>query len=140
MKKTKDYHIGYVCGVFDMFHVGHLNLLNKAKTFCDILIVGVNSDELTETYKGKRPIINQDDRMAVVRGIESVDEVVLVDYHNDSSMLAWSLYHFDVQFCGDDHEDELQEVKVKLQERGSDLVFFPYTEGISSTMIRNKLK
>ncbi len=140
MEAIGHYHVGYVCGVFDLFHVGHLNLLRRCKEHCDYLIVGVNSDELSEVYKNRRPVIPEDQRMAVVAGIRYVDEVVLVDFHNESPSLVYSLYHNDVQFCGDDHEEALQPMKAWLREHGSDMVFFPYTTSTSSTMIRKKMK
>lgn len=133
------YKVGYICGVYDLFHVGHLNILRRCKEHCDYLIVGIDSDDLTEVYKSRRPVINERDRMEIVRGIKYVDEVVLVDFHNDSPQLAWDLYHFDVQFCGDDHESALQDAKKYLRERGSDMVFFPYTKGISTTQLRTSL-
>ncbi|MCR5765899.1 MAG: adenylyltransferase/cytidyltransferase family protein [Treponema sp.] len=140
MNKIGHYKVGYICGVYDLFHAGHLAILRRCKEHCDYLIVGINSDNLTETSKKKRPVINEKDRMDIVGSIRYVDEVVLVDFHNHSPELAWSLYHFDVQFCGDDHEKELQVQKKWLQERGSDLVFFPYTKRVSTTKLRQQLK
>lgn len=134
------YHIGYVCGVYDLFHIGHLNLLKRCKYHCDYLIVGVNSDELTEFYKKRKPVINEKERMAIVEAIKYVDEVVLVDFHNENSKLAYSLYKFDVQFCGDDHEARLCNTREWLRKSGSDMVFFPYTTSTSSTMLRAKIK
>ena len=134
------YKVGYICGVFDLFHIGHLNILKRCKEHCDYLIVGIDSDALTEVYKTRPPVISQEDRMAIVKAIRYVDEVVLVDFHNHSPQLAWDLYHFDVQFCGDDHVQELDEAKRFLRQHGSDLVFFPYTQRISSTMLRGQLK
>ena len=139
INKITHYKIGYICGVFDLFHIGHLNILRRCKEYCDYLIVGVDSDDLTETFKSKRPAINQDDRMEIIRAIRYVDEVVLVDYHNYSPRLAWDLYRFDVQFCGDDHVSELDGEKRFLREHGSDLVFLPYTKRISSTMIKKQI-
>ncbi len=132
------YNTGYICGVFDLFHAGHLAILRRCREHCDRLIVGVDSDDLTELYKSRRPVINQDDRMDIIRAIRYVDEAVLVDFHNDSPERAWELYRFDVQFCGDDHEKALQGARIWLREHGSDLVFFPYTKRISSTMIRKQ--
>lgn len=74
----KHYHIGYTQGVFDMFHIGHLNLLNHAKECCDILLVGVNADALVQEYKHKTPVIREDQRLAIVRNIKSVDDAFLV--------------------------------------------------------------
>ena len=139
LNTIRHYKTGYICGVYDLFHVGHLNILRRCKEHCDYLIVGIDSDELTEFYKAKKPTISLDDRMEIVRAIRYVDEVVLVDFHNHSPQLAWNLYHFDVQFCGDDHEKELQAERRFLQENGSDLVFLPYTKRISSSMIKKQL-
>lgn len=140
LENIKHYKVGYVCGVFDLFHAGHLTLLKRCKKYCDYLIVGVDSDELTDVYKNRRPIISQEDRMDIIRELRCVDEVVLVDYHNESPLLAWSIYNFDVQFCGDDHEEALLGMREELRNRGSDMVFFPYTQRTSTTKIRNELK
>jgi len=140
IKSIGQYKVGYVCGVFDLFHVGHLNLLKRCKEHCDYLIVGVDSDDLTEVYKKKRPIISEIDRMEIVKAIKYVDEVVLVDFHNESPMLAYSLYKYDVQFCGDDHEEALYDTRTRLREQGADMVFFPYTQSTSSTKIKNIMK
>ena len=140
LNKIKYYKTGYICGVFDLFHAGHLAILKRCKQFCDYLIVGIDSDDLTETFKNRRPVINEQDRMEIVRAIRYVDEVVLVDYHNDSPQLAWSLYHFDVQFCGDDHETQLDDARRFLQSNGSDLVFLPYTKRVSTTKLRDQLQ
>ena len=133
------YNTGYICGVFDLFHAGHLAILRRCREHCDRLIVGVDSDDLTELYKSRRPVINQDDRMDIIRAIRYVDEAVLVDFHNDSPERAWELYHFDVQFCGDDHEQGLKEARMWLREHESDMVFLPYTKRISTTMLRKGL-
>lgn len=140
LSKIGHYKTAYICGVFDLFHAGHLNILRRCKEHCDYLIVGVDSDDLTECYKSKRPAISQEDRMEIVKAIRYVDEVVLVDFHNHSPRLAWDLYRFDVQFCGDDHQGKLDEEKRFLQEHGSDLIFLPYTKRISSTMIKKKIE
>ena len=70
----KRYHIGYTTGVFDMFHIGHLNILKNAKRMCDYLIVGVSTDELVQQYKGKTPIIRFDERLEIVKAIRYVDK------------------------------------------------------------------
>ena len=139
LEDIKHYNRGYVCGVFDLFHVGHLNLLERCKKYCDYLIVGVDSDDLTEVYKNRRPVIPENERMRIISALKCVDEVVLVDFHNESPMLAYSIYKHDVQFCGDDHEEALQGMKAWLKEQGSDMVFFPYTQSTSTTKIRNQL-
>lgn len=134
------YHIGYVCGAYDLFHVGHLRLLKRCKEHCDYLIVGIDSDELVESYKNRRPCIPEDERLEIVKAIKYVDDAVIVDYHNVDTKNAWELYQFDVQFCGDDHEDDMQNTKKYLQSLGSDMVFFSYTMSTSSTKIKAKIK
>ena len=96
----KKYKTGYTQGVFDMFHVGHLNLLNNAKEYCETLIVGVNSDKLVQNYKHKTPVINENDRMEIVRNIKSVDKVILADTLDKMEMLK--KIHFDAIFIGSD--------------------------------------
>lgn len=134
------YHIGYVSGAYDLFHVGHLRLLKRCKEHCDYLIVGVDSDELVEIYKNKKPCIPEEERLEIVKAVKYVDDAVIVDYHNANVANAWDLYQFDVQFCGDDHEGILQDRKKYLQSLGSDMVFFPYTMSTSSTKIRKQIQ
>ena len=134
------YHVGYVCGAYDLFHVGHLRLLKRCKEHCDYLIVGIDSDELVEYYKNRKPYIPEEERLEIVRAVKYVDDAVMVDYHNMDTKNAWELYQFDVQFCGDDHEEALRDRKKYLQSLGSDMVFFPYTMSTSSTQIRAKIQ
>ncbi len=132
----KKYKIGYTQGVYDMFHIGHLNLLNHAKEYCEHLIVGVNSDELVEEYKHKKPVINEADRAEIVRNIKAVDEVVIARTLDKEKALE--LYHFDAIFIGDDWKGNprWEQTKVDLARHGVDLVFLPHTEGVSSTQLR----
>lgn len=132
----KQYKRGYTQGVYDMFHIGHLNLLNNAKNYCDYLIVGVNSDKLVEEYKHKTPVINENERAEIVRNIKSVDEVVIA--HDLDKLSAFSLYHFDVIFIGDDWKGNprWEQTRIDLAEIGVDLIFLPHTEGVSSTELR----
>lgn len=137
----KKYNVGFTAGVFDLFHIGHLNLLKRCKEECEYLIVGVMTDDFTEHQKGNKPYIPVAERMDILRAIRYVDEVVQVDYHNTCKPDAWKLYHFDVCFTGDDHKLEagfLQEQKA-LRKLGSELVFFPYTKSTSSTQIKKKM-
>lgn len=136
----KPYHIGYVPGVYDLFHVGHLNLLERCKSRCDYLIVGVLTDELVEYYKGRAPVINYEDRARIIAALSLVDEVVPVDFSNTDKLDAWRQLHYDCHFSGDDHLGHWDAIRTELKKRGSEMEFFPYTSGISSTQIRNGLE
>lgn len=135
----KKYNVGYTTGVFDMFHIGHLNILKRAKEQCEFLIVGVTTDELVLAYKNKQPVIPFSERVAIVESIKYVDKVV--PQENMDKMAAWEKYKFDVIFHGSDwkgtamwNEYERQFAKV-----GVDIVYFPYTKGTSSTLLREVL-
>lgn len=136
--------VGYTAGVYDMFHIGHLNLLKNAKKYCDYLIVGVNSDETTHEYKGKYPVVDEDNRRAIVDSIKYVDKTIIVNapVHIDHAnrIFAYEKFHPDLIFIGDDHREEMrwQEVDKYLRARGSRVVFLPYTESTSSTILRKK--
>ncbi|MBQ6222760.1 MAG: adenylyltransferase/cytidyltransferase family protein [Solobacterium sp.] len=133
---TKKYKVGYTQGVYDMFHIGHLNLLNHAKEHCDYLIVGVNADELVEDYKHKLPVIHEQDRFEIVSNIKAVDECKIV-YTLDKVEL-WKQLHFDAIFIGDDWKGNARWEKTAedLAVYGVDVVFLPYTQGVNSTMLR----
>jgi glycerol-3-phosphate cytidylyltransferase len=135
----KKYKIGYTAGVFDLFHVGHLNLLRNAKEYCDFLIVGVNSDDLTLSYKGKRPTMPQQERLAIVESIRYVDNAVLRDSLDKIS--AWQEFKFDALFIGSDwkNTDRWNETEKQMTERGVDVIYLPYTKGTSSTLINEVL-
>lgn len=139
--EPKRYHIGYVAGVFDLFHIGHLNLLRRAKEQCDYLIVGVVTDEQVVSTKKTRPYIPFDERLAIVQACRYVDEAVEIPADKPGTEDAFYRYHFDAQFSGSDYENDQYwlEKKEFLQQHGSDLVFFPYTEGTSSTEIKDRL-
>ena len=134
----KKYKIGYTQGTFDMFHIGHLNLLKHAKEYCDILIVGVNADKLVEEYKHKTPVINQDERADILKAIRYVDNVVICETLKKTEMHKW--IHFDAIFIGDDWKgnDRWAETERNLKEVGADVVFLSYTKGVSSTMLREE--
>jgi glycerol-3-phosphate cytidylyltransferase len=138
----KPYKIGYIAGVFDLFHVGHLNLLRRAKDKSEHLIVGVLTDELVFHFKKKLPVIDQNDRREIIQAIRYVDQTVLVSFENIDKMKAWELYRFDCLFSGDDWKNEPVwiEDKKRLNEVGSNIEFFPYTQGISTTQLRNLLQ
>ncbi|MBR5349022.1 MAG: adenylyltransferase/cytidyltransferase family protein [Lachnospiraceae bacterium] len=132
----KKYKVGYTQGVYDMFHIGHLNLLNRAKEQCEYLIVGVNADALVEEYKHKTPIIRETERAEIVRNIKAVDEVVIA--HTLDKQTALDLYRFDAIFIGDDWKGNprWEQTRIDLAKQGVDLVFLPHTAGVSSTELR----
>lgn len=125
--------IGYTTGVYDMFHIGHLNVIRRAKEQCDYLIVGVSTDELVQREKNKTPVIPFAERAEIVSAIKYVDQVV--PQVDKNKFGAWEKYRFDVMFVGDDwkgtavwngYEKQFAEVGVKI-------VYLPHTDGISST-------
>lgn len=130
--------IGYTTGVYDLFHVGHVNLLRRAKEQCDYLIVGVTTDELV-SYKHKRAVIPFEERAKIVEAIRYVDKVV--PQENMNKMEAWEKYHFDVMFVGDDWKgtDKWNKIEEDLAAVGAKVVYFPYTKGTSSTLINETL-
>lgn len=134
----KKYKVGYTTGVFDMFHIGHLNILKNAKSQCDYLIVGVTTDELV-SYKNKQAIIPHEERMAIVEAIKYVDKVV--PQEDMDKMGAWKEHQFDVMFVGSDWQgtDKWNAFEKQFAEVGTDIVYFPYTKGTSSTQLRNVL-
>lgn len=135
----KKYKIGYTTGVYDMFHIGHLNLLKRAKEQCEYLIVGVTTDELV-SYKNKKAVIPHEERMAIVESIMYVDQVVSQD--SMDKMSVWEKYQFEVMFVGSDWKgtDKWNELERQFQMVGVDIVYFPYTEGTSSTNLRVALE
>lgn len=131
----KKYEVGYTTGVFDMFHIGHLNILRKAKAQCNHLIVGVTVDEVVESYKNKTPVIPFEERMQIVGAIKYVDEVV--PQMSMDKMKAWQKLHFDVMFHGDDWKGSAMYEKIvkDFAAVGVDVVFLPHTEGVSSSKL-----
>lgn len=139
--RSKKYHIGYVAGVFDLFHVGHLNLLRRAKEQCDYLIVGVVNDESVIKNKKTKSFIPFDERIEIVGACKYVDEAVEIPTDYADTEEAYQRYHFDVQFSGNDYENDPDWIakKAYLQQHGAEMVFFPYTERVSSTKIKRQL-
>ena len=135
----KKYKIGYTTGVFDMFHIGHLNILKKAKENCEYLIVGVSTDELVKISKNKTPIIPFEERIQIVGSIKYVDAVV--PQENKDKIAAYEKYHFDAMFVGDDWKGSelFTKCEEELNKRGSEVIYFPYTKGTSSTILREKV-
>lgn len=132
----KKYKIGYTQGVYDMFHIGHLNLINQAKERCEYLIVGVNSDQLVERYKNKTPVICQEDRRTIVANIKAVDQAVIADTLDKTKMLK--KLGFDAVFIGDDWKgsERWQKTEEELSRFGVDVVYLAHTPDISSTALR----
>ncbi len=141
-KEEKKYHIGYIAGVFDLYHIGHLNMFRRAKEQCDYLIVGVVSDEGVRINKKKEPFIPFDERIEMVRSCRYVDEAVEIPFVYCRTPDAFEKYHFDVQFSGSDYANDPDWLAMKdyLEQRGSTMVFFPYTEKTSSTKIKELIE
>lgn len=139
MERTEKTIIGYTTGVFDMFHIGHLNILKRAKEQCDYLIVGVSTDEVVEEYKKKTPIIKFEERIAIVEAIKYVDEVV--PQTTMDKMEAWKQLKFDVMFHGSDWKgsDMYNHIIEKFNNIGVQVIFLPHTEGVSSTLLTEVL-
>lgn len=131
--------IGYTTGVFDMFHVGHLNILKQAKENCDYLIVGVSTDELVLKDKNKLPVIGYDDRVKIIKELKCVDQVV--PQINKDKIEAWSKYKFDKMFVGSDWKGTTlwNHLEKQFEPLGVEIVYFNHTDGISSTILRDRL-
>ncbi|MCR5223228.1 MAG: adenylyltransferase/cytidyltransferase family protein [Lachnospiraceae bacterium] len=134
----KKYHVGYIAGVFDLYHIGHLNMFRHAKEMCDYLIVGVVSDEGVKRFKKVQTFVPFEERIEMVRSCRYVDEAVEIPYLFNGSQDAWRMHHFDVQFSGSDYQNDpgFENYKKFLEEHGATLEFFPYTQSTSSTQLR----
>ena len=135
----KKYKVGYVQGSFDMFHIGHLNLIKNAKSICDYLIVGVNSDELMKSFKHKTPIIPEDERLEIIEAIRYVDEAHIVT--NRDKLEALDKFHYQALIMGEDWKgtDFYKKVEQQLKEKNAEVVYFPYTKTTSSTLLRDAI-
>ena len=131
--------IGYTTGVFDLFHIGHLNILRRAKEQCDYLIVGVSTDECAESYKHKKPYLSYEERAEIVAAIKYVDEVVPQTTMDKVQFLKQR--HFDVMFHGDEWKgtELYNHYEIEFAKEGATIVYLPHTEGISTSEIRSKL-
>lgn len=131
--------IGYTTGVYDLFHVGHLNILRRSKELCDYLIVGVSTDDLVRCEKHKNPIVPFEDRVEIVKAIRYVDEVV--PQINKNKLEAYKKYHFDRMFVGSDWKgtDAWNTYEEQLSPFGVEIVYLPHTDGVSSTLLTNAL-
>lgn len=138
----KKYHIGYIAGVFDLFHMGHLNMFRRAKEQCDYLIVGVVSDESVMVNKKTMPYMPFEERIELVRSCRYVDEAVALPTYNGDTDEAYRRYQFDVQFSGSDYADDPVWLakKAYLEKRGAEMVFFPYTQSTSSSQLKELIQ
>lgn len=139
-KKMSDIRIGYTAGVYDMFHIGHLNVIRRARERCDRLIVAVSTDELVEAEKHKRPVIPFSERVQIVEALRYVDEVV--PQVDKNKLGAWEKYRFDVMFVGDDWKGtpQWQEYEKQFAKVGVEIVYLPHTDGVSSTALTAVIK
>jgi glycerol-3-phosphate cytidylyltransferase len=134
----KKYNKGYTTGVFDLFHVGHLNVLKQSKELCNHLVVGVTTDELV-SYKNTEAFISFEERIQIVEAIKYVDEICAQE--NMNKMEAWEKIKFDVVFVGSDwkNTEKWNQIEKKFNDIGVDVVYFDYTVTTSSTKIRKKI-
>ena len=132
--------VGYTTGVYDMFHIGHLNVIRNAKAQCDYLIVGVSTDELVQKEKNKTPVVSFTERVEIVKALKYVDEVV--PQFNKNKLEAWEKYHFDKMFVGSDWQGTPQWKKIEEQftPLGVEIIYLPHTDGISSTKLTSIIK
>lgn len=132
--------IGYTTGVYDMFHIGHLNVIRRAKGQCDYLIVGVSTDELVQHEKRKTPVIPYAERAAIVEALKYVDKVV--PQIDKDKFGAWEKYHFDKMFVGSDWKGTPQwdEYEKEFAPVGVEIVYLQHTDGISSTQLTEVIK
>ena len=138
MINMKKYKVGYTDGTYDMFHVGHLNMIEGAKQYCEYLIVAVHGDEVVKEYK-PAPVIGEEDRRRIVAAVKGVDEAVITRFRD--KLKLWELYHFDVIFIGDDYKgtERWNQFEKKLKKVGVDVIYLPYTKSISTTEIRRRI-
>lgn len=134
----KKYHTGYIAGVFDLFHIGHLNMFKRAKEQCEYLVVGVVTDEGVRKNKHVEPYIPFQERIEMVRSCQYVDEAVEIPFEHSGIRDAYRLHHFDVQFSGSDYRESVDWLADKkyLEKQGAEMIFFPYTEATSSSKIK----
>lgn len=138
----KKYKVGYTCGVYDLIHVGHLNLFERCKNMCDYLIVGVCDDDYVVNVKKKNPVINENDRKRMVEALKVVDESVIIDTETtNNKMLALEKFHFDVLFSGDDWKgsERYKITEEQFKPLGISVEYLPYTQGVSTTEIKKSL-
>ena len=134
----KKYKVGYTDGTYDLFHVGHLNIIEAAKQYCEYLIVAVHGDEVVKERKDA-PVIGEEDRRRIVAAIKDVDQAEITRFRDKKKL--WELYHFDVIFIGDDYKGTKwwNQFEKELNEVGVDVIYLPYTQSVSTTKIRQRI-
>lgn len=132
--------IGYTTGVYDMFHIGHLNVIKSAKEQCDYLIVGVSTDKLVEVEKQKTPVIPYEERYSIIEALKYVDKVV--PQLDKDKFKAWEKYHFNKMFVGSDWKNtpQWEKYEKEFEPVGVEIVYLPHTDGVSSTKLTNVIK
>mgnify|MGYP001395850286 CR=1 FL=1 len=130
--------IGLICGCFDLFHIGHLNILKRCKDNCDFLIVGVNTNESIISHKKHKPIIDEADRLEIIKAIRYVNEAYLITKEVDDRIAFCKQHDVNVFFAGDDWKDS--DIFNAIAAAGIKVTFFSYTQGISSTQLKEKIK
>jgi glycerol-3-phosphate cytidylyltransferase len=130
--------IGYILGIFDLFHIGHLNIIKKSKQQCDYLIVGVLKDDFI-VYKDRKTVIEFNERIEIVRSIKYVDKAVPLE--DMDKVEAWKKYKFNKMFVGDDWKNTKRWIEVEKQfhDLNVEIIYFPYTKSTSSTLINQTL-
>ena len=142
MENKKKYKVGFTCGVFDLFHVGHLNLLENCKKQCETLIVGVCTDEYVVKVKNNEPVFSQEERFRIIQALSVVDQVDFVSIEEvKDKELAQRIFGFDVLFSGDDWKDTDRYLKTEkeFEKIGVSIEYLPYTQGISTSSIKKSL-
>ncbi|MCQ2592864.1 MAG: adenylyltransferase/cytidyltransferase family protein [Treponema sp.] len=139
---SKKYKVGITVGVFDLFHVGHLNLFERCKEQCEYLIVAVCNDDYVNNIKKKIPVFPENERLRIINSLKCVDEVILVDIQEtEDKMLLLKNHHFDVLFSGDDWKGSERYLKTEKQfeEYGTKIEYLPYTQGISTSILKERI-
>ena len=139
---NKQYKTGYICGCFDLFHIGHLNILKRCKDNCDYLIVGICDDDHIRLDKNREPIMCQEDRKRIISELRCVDEAIIVSHEETLDKLkAYQRIKFDVLFNGSDWIGTERSIKAEkdFKELGVEIKYFPYTQGISTSKLRELL-
>lgn len=132
--------VGYIVGAFDLFHIGHVNILKRARSMCDYLIVGLATDGWMKEYKNKTPIISFGQRKEILLSCKFIDSVVPQEDFDDFK--AWEKLKFNIMFVGDDWKNtkRFEELENKFHSVGVKIIYFPYTKEISTTMIKERIR